>query len=293
MSSRASNIQHQLFEYPGDHSYLIYNITSRVEQPELLLPHWHEELEIAYSYSRAIHKIDGEAIRTFPGQLIITNPESIHSIIPEPNTSHCDMASVVLLLSAPFLEANLPDYRSICFINPDTPPSYEIRTIMDKLSEFSRWSSYQQTDSLYARGLILQLLALLCQQRSVPRSQIDSPRGLRKSERLKNILQFVEEHYQEPILLSDVAKQNYFNPEYFSRYFKQKTGISFSQYLRQYRVQMARKLLIHSEQSILEIALENGFSDERGLIKAFRQQYGVTPLQYRKKIQSPDSRLDD
>ncbi len=287
MSSWASHIQHQLFEYPGDQSYLIINVTSQIDQPELLLPHWHEELEIAYSYSEAVHKIDGEAVRAFPGQLIITNPESVHSIIPKP-AAHCDLASTVLVLSAPFLEANLPEYRSICFANPDTPPSFEVRNLMEKLSEFSRWSSYQPSDYLYARGLILQLLALLCQQRSVPRSEIDLPRGLRKSERLKNILQFVEEHYQQPMLLSDVAKQNYFNPEYFSRYFKQKTGISFTRYLRQYRVQMARKQLIHSEQSILEIALENGFSDERGLIKAFRQQYGVTPLQYRKKIHSSD-----
>ena len=61
MSSRASNIQHQLFEYPGDHSYLIYNITSRVEQPELLLPtgmkNWKSRIPIQEQSTRLMEKL--------------------------------------------------------------------------------------------------------------------------------------------------------------------------------------------------------------------------------------------
>ncbi len=290
MSNRPSAIQHESFDYSGDAPFLVLNIKSQLEQPEKLLPHWHEEMEIVYSFvGKAVYQIDGETYFFQPGRMLIANSESIHSIVPDNGPDHAELLSMVLLLSAPFLEENLPDFHSIRFVNTEEPVCNEIAEIMEQLSEFVRWSEHGEFDQLYAKGLILQLLYLLCRDRSIQRSEVDSPRGIRRSERLKSVLKFVEEHYTEPILLSDVAKQNYFNPEYFSRYFKQQTGISFTQYLRQYRVQMARKQLLRSDQSVLQIALENGFSDERGLIKAFRQQYGITPLQYRKKILSPDT----
>jgi AraC-like DNA-binding protein len=58
--------------------------------------------------------------------------------------------------------------------------------------------------------------------------------------------------------------------------------MTFIEYLTKYRLQKARMQLMATNSGILEIALNNGFSDDRRLILAFKEEYGTTPFQYRK-----------
>ena len=109
---------------------------------------------------------------------------------------------------------------------------------------------------------------------------------LKNIERMKGVIQYVENHYTEPISQSAVAQKFYFSREYFSRYFKKTCGMTFTDYVTQYRLQKAKEDLIGSSASILEIALKNGFSDERRFINSFRKWFGTTPLQYRKKVKN-------
>jgi AraC-like DNA-binding protein len=60
--------------------------------------------------------------------------------------------------------------------------------------------------------------------------------------------------------------------------------MTFKEYLSDYRVNMARNDLLNSDKSILEIALECGFTDARGYINAFKKIYGTTPFHYRKDM---------
>ncbi|XME04362.1 helix-turn-helix transcriptional regulator [Lachnospiraceae bacterium C1.1] len=80
-----------------------------------------------------------------------------------------------------------------------------------------------------------------------------------------------------------VAEKFYFSVSYFSRYFKKMMGISYSDFLMEYRLYKAEAELQKSKKMIRDIALDNGFSDERRFILAFRKKYKLTPLQYRKK----------
>ncbi|WP_302885419.1 helix-turn-helix domain-containing protein [Kovacikia minuta] len=68
---------------------------------------------------------------------------------------------------------------------------------------------------------------------------------------------------------------------YFSRQFKQATGISPYQYLLQQRIERAKQLLKRSNHSIADIALTCGFNSHSHLSKQFRQLTGTTPKAYR------------
>ena len=103
-------------------------------------------------------------------------------------------------------------------------------------------------------------------------------------ERLKGILFYIRKHYKERFTQEEVAKRFYFSRGYFSSFFKDNTGQTFKEYLDGYRVEQARRDLIYSDKSVLDIALEHGFADSRGFINTFKKIYGITPLQYRKKI---------
>jgi AraC-like DNA-binding protein len=59
--------------------------------------------------------------------------------------------------------------------------------------------------------------------------------------------------------------------------------MTFTEYVTRYRIEQARKQLLFTDRSILNIALDNGFTDDRRFILAFKKYYIDTPLQYRKR----------
>lgn len=100
----------------------------------------------------------------------------------------------------------------------------------------------------------------------------------------KLVLEYVKEHYFEPITSRTVAEVLYLNNSYFCRLFKKTFGCCFTEYLINYRVERAKYMLSKSEKSISEIALKTGFSSFSYFSKTFRTIVGVTPSVYRKKI---------
>ena len=92
---------------------------------------------------------------------------------------------------------------------------------------------------------------------------------------------YVEQNYMRDIDLSDVAAFSGFSKYYFSRMFKQQLGISFSEYLRQKRVGVAEERLIHSDQSIQDIAVSAGFGSIATFNRVFKEAKNCTPSRYR------------
>lgn len=280
-------LKHETFEYRADEPFLVINIVPARVQLDRLLNHWHEELEIAYVLKgTSLHYIDGVCYHANPGRLLVTNTESVHNIVPDPATDGLEeIATILLLVHAQYLESLYPDFRSVYFLNDQLQARPEVAEIMLQLSKYGQRTERKPYDSLYARGLILQLLYYLFEGGYTEKETALNINIQKNVERLKGILQYVENHYQEPITQGEIAKKFYFNRDYFSRYFKASTGISFTKYLLGYRLQKAQADLLSSDSTILQIALRNGFTDDRRLITAFKAQYGITPLQFRKKCQ--------
>ncbi len=69
------------------------------------------------------------------------------------------------------------------------------------------------------------------------------------------------------------------------KYFKNTMGTSFIDYLNEYRLTMASRLLISSDSSILDIAAEVGFDNLSYFNRVFKQKYSMTPRQFRKESQ--------
>jgi signal transduction histidine kinase/AraC-like DNA-binding protein len=92
---------------------------------------------------------------------------------------------------------------------------------------------------------------------------------------------YIHEHYAEPIAREEIAHYVNVSEGYLSRSFNQETGLSLIHYLTRYRIQQAKQLLSSGDKTIVEIALEVGFSDSNYFSRVFRQEVGVSPLAYR------------
>ena len=72
-------------------------------------------------------------------------------------------------------------------------------------------------------------------------------------------------------------------PKYFSELFKKKTGVSLSSYICELRIHRAAELLVSTDANIEEIMHYVGYNDSKFFYKSFKNMFGMTPAQYRKK----------
>lgn len=96
------------------------------------------------------------------------------------------------------------------------------------------------------------------------------------------ILQFLGE-YHTNISLSDLASHFGRSPSHISHLFKKKSGLTVRAYCNELKLSDAKKLLLSTDMSVTEVALESGFSDSSYFISLFRKKYGVSPLKLRQK----------
>lgn len=93
---------------------------------------------------------------------------------------------------------------------------------------------------------------------------------------------YMEQHYQENPSLETVALLSGYSASHFSRLFHTQLGKTYSEYLTRIRIRHAQDLLLNTKKSVTEIALETGYLHTGNLSEQFKQQTGMTPLQYRK-----------
>ena len=99
-------------------------------------------------------------------------------------------------------------------------------------------------------------------------------------ELLDRILAHVEEHYREELTIGALAERFYVSPSTVSHLCKQKLGVSLHRLLTQRRL-IGAKSLIDRGVPLEEVARQVGFRDYSGFYRAFRQEYGISPRQYR------------
>lgn len=99
---------------------------------------------------------------------------------------------------------------------------------------------------------------------------------------IRMVMEYLQQHYNEPVRLEDMSEMVGFNSTYFSSLFKKETGENFSDYLIALRVRRAKELLTDTEMKIADIADEVGYLDLKYFTKIFKRSAGVNPSDYRK-----------
>lgn len=139
----------------------------------------------------------------------------------------------------------------------------------------------QDEKSEWMLHFLLQELLLLCGRHcSFPEK---TPANIHTSDRqILAAARFMTEHFREPVTAGMIADAAGFSPNYFSRRFREATGMRVHEYLSLLRLENAAMELLSTQDRITEIALRNGFSDSNYFKDAFRKMYGVSPREYRK-----------
>ena len=107
--------------------------------------------------------------------------------------------------------------------------------------------------------------------------------GSETFERCVRIMNYIHAHWREDISIEQLAAQEYVSAGYLSRFFKKFTGITFTEYLVDFRLQNACRDLERTTDTVTKIALANGFKNTNSFIKYFREKYEITPNRYRRQ----------
>lgn len=108
----------------------------------------------------------------------------------------------------------------------------------------------------------------------------------RDKQEIEAAVEYIQANYAKDLSMTMVANHISLNYSYFSYLFKEQTGLSFVEYLKQLRIEKAKELLRNSDYKIYEVAQKVGYYNPKHFSRVFREIIGITPVEYRNKALS-------
>ena len=250
--------------------------------------HWHNEMELIYiKKGVGTVSLDFEAMRVQAGDIIVVAPGRLHGIVQWEQEK---MEYENIIFSMELLLPRRADRVSTDYLEPFLAENVQLpKRIAAKDSWYPQAAScIDRADTIcrtFPRGYELALKGYLFEFFYVLFTHAKQSRtGEKKSlERLKKVIKYVETNYQKRITIAEIASVCGFSESHFMKYFKQTVGVSFLDYLNDYRMTMASRMLLASEDKIIDIARDCGFENLSYFNRCFKKKYGVTPSGYRRR----------
>lgn len=265
-------------------------ITRLAADYPVVTTHWHEEAELTLiTQGDCIYQIDLIDYEVNEGDILFIPPLLLHSI--SRGTSE-EIYSETYVFHLNFLGGNSTDICSTRYFAPMmnqefsmlyliTPkhPAYEsLKNIFYQIN-----SLYDEAVSGYElalKSLFLQAFFLLLQYSKRTRS----PDTGTPSDKLKNVLDYIELHFAETISVSELAKLCCFSDYHFMRFFKKYMNMTCVEYINNLRLEKSIELFEQGNTSILDVSLSVGFHNLSYFYRAFKKKYHMTPLSFIKEL---------
>ena len=135
-------------------------------------------------------------------------------------------------------------------------------------------------------SLLFEVLFQLYHNFSTPLSDADQTKLSKNRERIKPVLNYINENYNKSISLEEISDVAMFEPKYFCRFFKKNMGTTFLEYQNEIRLSRIYHDIISTDDKISEILERHGFTNYKLFRKMFYSHFSATPMEIRKKKQN-------
>lgn len=255
--------------------------------------HWHEALEFGYVVEGRVKiSTTTRTLTLEKGEAYFTNS---NTLIAMENIENCTLDSH--LFHSVFLGGHFKSVFETKYLNPVIQnkdidilcfrgETGEQRKLLGKLRQLSQLQAQPDVE-FQTRSLIGEIWLILL---SVIQESDSKPfrTATKNQDRILSMMSFIQENYAEKLTLEQIADAAAVSTRECLRCFQESIHQSPMDYLIEYRVQVAKKLLQTTNFSITEIALRCGFNSNSYFTKIFRRSCGKTPNTYRKERQSLD-----
>lgn len=253
--------------------------------------HWHDEIELIYIYSGCgMITIQSHSYTVKSDDIVIVPPQMVHSI-EQHNKSQMEYFNILFQFSLLNYSANDVCYEKyfkplychtklpLLYLASEVELNRLLRPHIMYLIENRNKSN--TTDELMVKSNLFAIMHHITRHSS-PTS--DAELSLKNNyDKLKNLLLYMQSNYNCPITVKDAAAVCGFSPSHFMKLFKELTGKSFSQYLIDYRLEIAARQLVETSDKVIDLAENVGFHNASYFSRAFHSKYGETPSSYRNR----------
>lgn len=253
--------------------------------------HWHNEYEIIYiKKGVGVISLDLEYHDVKAGDIILIVPGQLHSIEQKDNET---MEYENIIFGADILMNKHNDFCYTRYFSSLTKRTVQIPTIFNGSTCSYYYDIARCVDNAdeicktFPNGYQLAIKSYLFQMFFIIFTNLPkdiAPVKKKKSlDKMKLIIKYVENNYAENISIEDMANLCDFSQSHFMKFFKNNMEVSFIEYLNNYRLTMASRLLISSTSSIIAIAMESGFDNLSYFNRLFKKKYEMTPSEFRRR----------
>lgn len=247
-------------------------------------PHWHDSLEIVYVLkgSVTLHLPMGVKTTAREGEFFLVNSGEIHSVLAEKNEA------LVLQIPQMFCEKFISS-MDLFYFSVDMHPKNEIdKTKLDRLKKIlmDMYVVYDIRPEGYLlrfNSLLYELLFTLIHSYSHKMLQKEWDRKGKYVAKLKEMLNYINANHAEPISTSDLAERFNYNPDYLTKFFKKYVNCTVTEYIYTVRVSKVQRDLLATDYPVGDILERHGCTNYRLFMRFFKEQWGCTPKQYRKR----------
>ncbi|CAH0265106.1 Urease operon transcriptional activator [Pseudomonas sp. Bi70] len=269
-------------------------------------PHRHEYFQVQINLGGDTVQHIGNVERSFPrNTLAFILPHRVH-VIPHPPESSFIVINFSQTFLLPHLQCDPMDLEDVSILlAPELSPFRfqqhldftlddahfaQVRTLIEQMRELDVSRQFGVREIL--KGLMLQLIGLVCRLYAEPLRQLAESNAAQASRRdaLGRMSEYLRRNIADPDLnLKKVAAATYLSPSYLTHWLRKEVGKTFSEMVLERRMHAARNHLLNGSKPVGEVARLCGFADEAYFSRRFRQIHGLPPGQFRRQQLNPDT----
>lgn len=255
--------------------------------------HWHEDFELfLMEKGNLIYKTLSKSILLEPGDIVFTKSKVIHTVINvEPRktiVNACQFFDNYFISGG---EGNIIDTKyiiplqrnediDVILFKPDDERYETVKRLFDNNSElFKKKEKYFEFE---LRRNVCDIWRIIME--SVDNIDCDLGVSPLVNKRLRNAITYIQKHYNEKITLEDISENVHVSIRECNRMFNKYLKLSPINYLQSVRLQKATAMLTDQSKSIVEVALENGYTSCSYFGKIFKEHHNITPKEYREHL---------
>lgn len=277
----------EVINYPVDNSFLI----KFDDFPHFTVPwHFHNDYEIVFIIKSFGKKFVGDSVEEFtPGDLSVYGSKLPHFYINDLSYYRGDPNLRVNAIVLQFPPGYFPQQQL------QRPEFGSVKKLLNSASSGLFFSPEQagnggkilqemlMTSGMERHLLFVKLIDYLGSSKSRIISKPDYTKSIDDpgEPRMAKIYKFTTIHYNKKITIKEVASVAGMNSTAFCRYFRQKTGKTFAQFVNELRISNACRFLRHGNQIIAQISDEAGFNNLSNFNRQFKRFIGKSPSEYR------------
>ena len=287
VSARAARYEDGFRVLQGRREYVTYLDDSSIriwysDIPWRYETHDHSAVEILLTLEGMVtYTVEDKIYQVRKGEILIVPPDTLHSLtMGEGSSRYLFLFESDAIMTMRDIKSMAMYFHKPFHLRDGSDAHVRIRELLLRARE-----AYEKRDLMWntmCYSCILRVYATLGQRylSGIKPRTGEAVRNM-DSEVINAVMTYINNHYREELSLEDVAKFAGFSRYYFSRSFKRQTGYSFKDYLCQKRLQVAMDLLIRTNRSMRDVAIESGFGSVATFNRVFRGKKGCTPTQYR------------